>query len=245
MVCVQAELMNRGVAPAAAAASLDLFGTAFPGDLGERLAADVRGTYAFEQLKILVGLCEGTPAGRHLRVDASLARGLSYYTGAIMEIHVKDLAGSLGVGETTTSSACFGALSGAASLARTDQLVMTERNMSGERRAGCVDVMVTIWSHDTREQSLSLASTLRASGLRVDLYPEADKLGKQVKYASSRHVPFVAILGDDERARGEVSVKDLRTGQQQSVARSDAAAFIRSRLTGPPDSPLNLGAPEA
>ena len=95
------------------------------------------------------------------------------------------------------------------------------------------DVMVTIWNEATRDQSLALAGELRAARLRVDVYPEADKIGKQFKYASSRHVPFVAILGDDERARGDVSVKDLRTGEQQGVARSEAATFIKSRLTNP------------
>jgi histidyl-tRNA synthetase len=70
--------------------------------------------------------------------------------------------------------------------------------------------------------------------VRVDVYPEADKLGKQFKYASSRHVPFVAILGDDERARGEVAVKDLRSAEQAPVPRPQVAAYIRGRLT--PDS---------
>ena len=73
--------------------------TSRPAIVGARLAADVRGTDAVRTARrSLVGLAEGTPAGRHLRVDPSLARGLSYYTGAIMEIAVPDLAGSLGGG---------------------------------------------------------------------------------------------------------------------------------------------------
>jgi len=112
--------------------------------------------------------------------------------------------------------------------------VMTERKMfPPEVARGAVDVMVALWNEETREHSLSLASTLRAAGVRVDVYPDADRLGKQFKYASSQQVPFVAILGDDERARGEVSVKDLRTGEQQGVPRSEVAAFITSRLTNP------------
>src|SRR5205807_1441898 len=88
--------------------------------------------------------------------------------------------------------------------------------------------MVTIWSHETRADALALAGELRTAGLRVDVYPEADKLGKQFKYASSVDVPFVAILGDDERGRGEVSIKNMTSGEQRSVARSQAAAFIRT-----------------
>ena len=89
---------------------------------------------------------------------------------------------------------------------------------------------MTIWNHETRDEALKLARELRRSGLRVDVYPEADKLAKQFKYASARNAPFVAILGDDERARGEVGLKDLRSGEQASVRRSELGATIRSRL---------------
>ena len=94
---------------------------------------------------------------------------------------------------------------------------------------GAVDVMVTIWSEETRADAIALASELRRAGLCVDVYPEADKLGKQFKYASSRSVPLVAVVGDDERSRGEVAVKDLRTGEQQSVPRADAPAYLRTQ----------------
>jgi histidyl-tRNA synthetase len=110
---------------------------------------------------------------------------------------------------------------------------MTERHMfPASIEGGGVDVMVTIWSHETRSDALALASELRSAGLRADVYPEADKLGKQFKYASTRNVPFVAILGDDERARGEVAIKDLRSGDQKPVPRAEAAAFVKSRLNG-------------
>jgi histidyl-tRNA synthetase len=233
---VRAELVRRGVAEAASDDCLALFDGGFPGAIVHRVQPEVRAAYAVEQLQSIVDLCAGTPAGRHLRIDPSLARGLSYYTGAIMEITVPDLAGSLGGGGRYDNligmflgrdvPACGFSLG----LERII-FVMTERQMFPETVArGAVDVLVAIWSHETRGESLALASSLRQAGLRVDLYPEADKPGKQVKYAVSRHMPFVAILGDEERARGEVSVKDLRTGEQQRVARSEAAAFIRARL---------------
>jgi histidyl-tRNA synthetase len=79
-------------------------------------------------------------------------------------------------------------------------------------------------------ESIALASELRAAGLRVDLYPEADKISKQFKYASTRAIPFVAIIGDDERARGEVAIKDLASGDQRSVRRENVAATIRQAL---------------
>jgi histidyl-tRNA synthetase len=93
-----------------------------------------------------------------------------------------------------------------------------------------VDVMVAIWSEDTISESMALAQELRSAGLRVDLYPEADKLGKQFKYASSLGVAFVAVLGEEEAARGQVALKDMQSGEQHAVARANAAEFVRGVL---------------
>jgi histidyl-tRNA synthetase len=88
------------------------------------------------------------------------------------------------------------------------------------------DVMVAVWNEESIAESIGLAQELRAAGLRVDLYPEADKLGKQFKYASAIGVPFVAVIGDDERAKGEVALKNMRSGEQRSIARAEVAAEV-------------------
>jgi histidyl-tRNA synthetase len=112
-------------------------------------------------------------------------------------------------------------------------VVMTERRMFPDSvEHGAVDVMITLWNEDSRADALALAGDLRRSGLRVDVYPEPDKLGKQFKYASSRNVPFVAVVGDDERAKGEVAFKDLRSGTQVTAPRTEAASMVKSRLNG-------------
>ena len=168
----------------------------------------------------ILALAVGTPAAGHVSFVPRLARGLSYYTGAIMEITVPDLAGSLGGGGRYDNlvgmflgrdvPACGFSLG----LERII-VVMTERGMFPDAIAGGgVDVMVTMWNDESRADALALAGELRGGGLRVDVYPEADKLGKQFKYASSRNVPFVAIVGDDERAQ--------RHGQRQRSAQRSA-----------------------
>jgi len=233
---VQKELVARGVPAEVAASALDLFGLEFPSGLRAKLRDDERALYAVGQLEEIRDLTSKTAAGSRVQVDPSLARGLSYYTGTIMEVAVPDLAGSLGGGGRYDSlvgmflgkdvPACGFSLG----LERII-VVMTERNMfPADVARGGVDTLVTIWNHDTRAESLALAAELRKNGLRVDVYPEADKLGKQFKYASARNVPFVAILGDDERARGEVGLKDLRSGEQISVRRNELSATIRARL---------------
>jgi len=106
-------------------------------------------------------------------------------------------------------------------------VVMDEREMfPASVGTAPADVMVAIWNEDSIVESIKLAQELRAAGLRVDLYPEADKLGKQFKYASSVGVPFVAVIGDDERAKGQVALKDMRSGEQRSVARDEAAKYV-------------------
>ncbi|HEV3142054.1 MAG TPA: ATP phosphoribosyltransferase regulatory subunit, partial [Vicinamibacterales bacterium] len=238
---VEKEFDARGIDPAATQKCLAFFsegGGERPDDTLRRLDRALGGAdTSVANLREIVSLSENTAAANRIRIDLSLARGLSYYTGAIMEIAVEGI-GSLGGGGRYDNlvgmflgkdvPACGFSLGLERIL-----VVMGERNMFPPSVADhAVDVMVTIWSHETRADSLTLASELRRAGLRVDLYPEADKLGKQFKYASARRVPFVAIVGDDERSRGEVSIKDLRSGDQTAVKRSEAAAHVQSRLNG-------------
>src|SRR5205085_3625920 len=186
----------------------------------ERVAAfvtgDATGERAVAKLQAIMELANETGAAGKLKFDPSLARGLSYYTGAIMEINVADLAGSLGGGGRYDNlvgmflgkqvPACGFSLG----LERII-VVMTEREMfPNELVASPADVMVTVWNDDSIADSIKLATELRNAGLRVDLYPEADKMGKQFKYASARAIPFVAIIGADERARAEVAIKDMK-----------------------------------
>jgi len=111
-------------------------------------------------------------------------------------------------------------------------VVMGERGMfpPDVAAAAACDLLVTIWNQDAMGDALALAGEFRQAGLRVEVYPEADKLGKQLKYASSRQVPFVAVVGDDERAQGTVSLKDLRSGAQQAVPRAGAPAFVQAAI---------------
>ena len=168
----------------------------------------------------------------HLKIDASLARGLSYYTGAIFEISVPDLAGSLGGGRYDGLIGMFGkeqipACGFSLGLERI-LVVMDERGMfPPEIKTDSVDVMVTIWNKESAHESLKLANELRARDLRVLVYPEADKLGKQFKYASSINIPFVCILGENELAENKVALKNMATGEQEIVGRDDVAGRIR------------------
>jgi histidyl-tRNA synthetase len=206
------------------------------GRMLEFVGGNEAGAKGIEELRSIVEFAEAMGIGNYLRVDPSLARGLSYYTGSIMEIAVKDLAGSLGGGGRYDNlvgmflgqdvPACGFSLGLERIL-----VVMSEREMfPSVVGSSPADIMVAIWNEDSIAESIQLARELRVSGLRVDLYPEADKLGKQFKYASSRGVPFVAVLGEEESSRGEVAIKDMRTGEQRAAKRADVALILRGSL---------------
>jgi histidyl-tRNA synthetase len=88
------------------------------------------------------------------------------------------------------------------------------------------DVMVTIWNEETIGESLKLANELRSQGIRVTVYPEPDKLGRQIKYADSIKAPFVCVLGESEIAENKVTLKNMDTGDQQTVSRVDLASKV-------------------
>jgi histidyl-tRNA synthetase len=212
------------------------------------LATHTEGTRAVTELEEITSLCARTPAGARVRVDPTLARGLSYYTGAIMEVAVPDLAGSLGGGGRYDGligmflgediPACGFSLGLERIL-----VVMTERNMFPPHvRSAAADVLVTLFDGASVTDALALARDLRTAGLRVEVYPDTDKLGKQFKYAAAAGVPRVAVLGTDERERGVVTIKNMTTGQQTVVARNDVAAQLSAELgegrSGPPPDTL-------
>jgi histidyl-tRNA synthetase len=154
-----------------------------------------------------------------------------------MEISVAELAGSLGGGGRYDN--LVGMFSGQNVPACGFSLgleriivVMTERGMFPETlTAAPADIMVTIWNEETMGDALALASELRSKGLRVDLYPEADKVGKQFKYAASRGIPMVAVIGDDERERGEIAIKEMGSGRQFTIPRKGAGIRIIETLS--------------
>jgi len=232
---VASEFKSRGVDSEAAAKCLRCFAGSErrrPQETVERLTDFLGGPEAVETVARIVALSESTPSAGHVRIDPSLARGLSYYTGAIMEIAVEGI-GSLGGGGRYDHligmflgrdvPACGFSLG----LERII-VVMTERRMFPAAVVqGAVDVVVTFLDDDSRGDALRLAGELRHTRLRVDVFPEASrKFERPLKYASARGAKLMAIFGENERVRGEVSVRDLNTREQKAISREGAAEAI-------------------
>jgi histidyl-tRNA synthetase len=231
---VKKELSERGVSSVSADGILGFIADVASKDANADILAAAESfvggeSAAIAQMREILALTGGTK----IKIDPSLARGLSYYTGAIFEIAVPDLAGSLGGG---------GRYDGLIGMFGKDQIpacgfslgleriivVMDERGMfPTDFGNSSADVMVTVWSEESVNESVNLAKTLRESGLRVLVYPEADKLGKQFKYASQINISKVCILGESEIADGTVTIKDMDSGDQVTVKRNQAVDSLR------------------
>jgi histidyl-tRNA synthetase len=191
---------------------------------------------ARKNLDEIMKLAAETAASDKLLPVPLLARGLSFYTGAIMEINVSDLAGSLGGGGRYDNlvgmflgqqiPACGFSLGLERIL-----VVMTERGMFPASVATSpADVLVATFDAAGAGLAMRLADRLRGAGLRVMVYPDPDKIGKQIKYADGRGIPFVAILGEDEINAGRVTVKNLAAQTQQTHDQAAAGAAILEAL---------------
>lgn len=244
---VVAEMAGRGV-PTAAATTLVgfLFGLAEASNeaalatVAEFVGAHEAGMAAVADLHEILALMAALPAGAHVRIDATLARGLGYYTGAIFEIAVADLAGSLGGGGRYDElvGMFLGQRVPACGLSLGLErilVVMGERGMfpaSVERPPAAV--LVANFDAGAVGAMLALAAELRrgagGTGLAVEVYPDVEKLGKQFKYAADRGIPFVVVVGAQEREQGQVTVKALGSGTQEAVARDRAAEYIVTHM---------------
>jgi histidyl-tRNA synthetase len=242
---VSAELLERGIGQASIDRLLPVVEgaptTSEANAAGLQFISDVvsggaEAPASVENLRAILALTAETSAAGRIVFSPTLARGLSYYTGAIMEITVPDLAGSLGGGGRYDE--LVGMFLGQSIPAAGFSLglerilvVMGERGMFPASLATtAADVMISVFDASGRPAALRLAGLLRSAGLRVLVYPDAEKIGKQIKYADSRQIPFVALLGDDEIAGGTVTVKDLKAQTQTSYSQAAAGAAILERL---------------
>jgi histidyl-tRNA synthetase len=239
------ELVERGIsAEAAQNLANDFTGKAAHESLTEtpkasldEIARSVGGDSAsIENLRQILRLVSQTSAKDRMLFDPTLARGLSYYTGAIMEVNVPDLAGSLGGGGRYDNlvgmflGQSVPACGFSIGLERI-LVVMGERGMFPPSLATTpADVMVAVFDSKDAAHAIRVGAVLRASGLRVMVYPDADKIGKQIKYADAQGIPYVAILGGDEIAKGTVTVKNLAAQTQNIYDQAAAGAAILEGL---------------
>ena len=234
---VEAELAERGLSADAITRLrplLQIDGTTTErlDKLAELLAPSEVGTLGVEELKTVVSGTEALGLDAQLDLDVSLARGLNYYTGTIIEVKALDTEmGSIsGGGRYDNLTGVFGmpGLSGVGISFGADRIydVLNALNLYPEETGRSTRVLFANFGKDEAMASMRIIKQLRQAGIAAEIYPDAAKMKKQISYANALAVPFFAMIGESELADGTVSLKNMTTGEQTTVAAADLAGAL-------------------
>lgn len=234
---VEAELAERGLEQASIDAlrpMLQIDGTTSErlGRLAELLAGSEIGRRGVAELQYVVDNTDLLGLDARLDLDVSLARGLNYYTGTIIEVKALDTEiGSItGGGRYDNLTGIFGlpGISGVGISFGADRIydVLNALNLYPEGTGMATKVLFANFGVAPAAESLRLVKELRAKGIPAEVYPDSAKMKKQISYANALNVPFFAMIGEDELAAGTVGIKNMTTGEQISLPTADIANFF-------------------
>lgn len=158
-----------------------------------------------------------------VEVDITLARGLNYYTGCILEVKTNEVAmGSIGGGgryDDLTGMFGLKGLTGVGVSFGADRIydVLEELALYPEKQVSSAKLLIVNFDKSAEAAALPLLAQLRAANIAAELYPTAAKLKKQMSYADAKGVPYVLLLGEEELATGLFTLKDMQSGEQEKV----------------------------
>jgi histidyl-tRNA synthetase len=165
-----------------------------------------------------------------LELDITLARGLNYYTGAIFEVKTNEVAmGSIGGGgryDDLTGMFGLKDLTGVGISFGADRIydVLEELKLFPENAQETTKVLITNFDAEAEAYALPILTALRSAGIAAELYPSAAKLKKQMNYADNKGIPFVVLIGTDEIQSGQLTLKDMKTGDQIKLSSEELVA---------------------
>lgn len=236
---VRRELLERGISAEAVALLepvISLSGSTLSKlrELEHVMAASQVGMKGIAEMEELFGYIDSESLASRVELDLSLARGLNYYTGAIIEVRADDVAiGSIcGGGRYDDLTGIFGlpGVSGVGVSFGADRIydVMLQLNLfPGATGTGTKALVVNFGGKELPEL-VRITRSLRDAGVSSELYPDTAKLKKQFAYANACRIPWVIIAGSDELTLRQVTVKEMSTGNQQTIDLSDLPAFIKA-----------------
>ncbi len=187
------------------------------------LAKSEVGNKGIEEIEYVLSHVESLNLKSTVELDVSLARGLNYYTGTILEVKANDVVmGSItGGGRYDNLTGVFGmpGTSGVGISFGADRIfdVLNTLNLYPADTLASTKVLFINFGEKEASKSLDYIMQLRAAGISAELFPDATKMKKQMNYANVKQVPFVAMVGDNELATDTIALKDMATGEQQSL----------------------------
>ena len=238
MEAVNAELAERGLSAesiAALAPILAIGGTTQErlAQLGELLKDSETGSLGVRELEFVCARSSELGLRAPLDLDVSLARGLNYYTGCIIEVKALDVEiGSItGGGRYDNLTGVFGmpGVSGVGISFGADRIydVLNALDLYPDSTQRATTVMFTNFGDNEAAASLRLIKELRGAGVAAELYPDAAKMKKQMAYANALSIPYVAIIGESELQAGTVTLKNMESGEQQTLPASAVVEALK------------------
>lgn len=191
--------------------------------LKEVLAGSETGLKGVAELEFIFDRVDLLTVKAELELDLTLARGLNYYTGAIFEVKALDVQiGSItGGGRYDNLTGVFGmdGVSGVGISFGADRIfdVLNQLELYPEDSLLTTQLMFVNFGEKEEAYLLPLVASVRAAGIRTEIYPEPVKMKKQMGYADAKKIPFVALVGESEMSEGKINLKNMITGEQKPV----------------------------
>ena len=235
---VNAELRERGLSEEAINTLQPIL--AIDGSISERiaqldtlLASSEIGALGVKELREVVAGVEALGLRATLDLDVSLARGLNYYTGTIIEVKAQDVViGSItGGGRYDNLTGVFGlnGVSGVGISFGADRIydVLNTLDLYPEDARESTQVMFTNFGAAEAAVSMKMLKEMRNAGIAAEIYPDSAKMKKQMGYADNLAIPFVAIVGENEMAQNKMMLKNMTSGEQSLVSVEEAIEIIK------------------
>ncbi len=198
--------------------------------IAQVLQSSETGLKGVEETKYILSFL--TALNNDIQFDLTLARGLSYYTGAIFEVKALDTPmGSIsGGGRYDNLTGIFGmpGLSGVGISFGVDRIydVLNALDLYPKDSLQTTQVLFINFGERETAYCLPIINKVRAKGIRAEIYPDAAKMKKQMAYANAKQTPYVVLAGDNEMQQGRVTLKDMETGQQQLLTPDELIAAL-------------------
>ena len=191
------------------------------------------GLKGVEELSIVFDYLKDLDIWTEIKLDLTLARGLSYYTGAIFEVKALDAQiGSItGGGRYDDLTGIFGLknMSGVGISFGADRIfdVMNQLDLFPKDNTTTTQILFANFGATEEKYCLPLLKALRVAGINAEIYPEAAKMKKQMTYADKKGIPFVALVGENEMQEGIVTLKNMTSGEQKSIKAEELAHHLK------------------
>ncbi len=235
---VNAELLEKGLSQDAVDALQPLLTLSGSNEeklatLSTLLASSEVGMKGVEELRYVLTNSEAQQPKGVVELDVSLARGLNYYTGTIIEVKAKDVAiGSItGGGRYDNLTGVFGmpGTSGVGISFGADRIydVLNTLELYPKDTLASTKVLFVNFGEKEGAQSLQYVMKLRANGIPAEIYPDSTKMKKQMSYANDKNVAYVAMVGETEMANGTIALKCMETGEQENLTIDEVISKLK------------------